>query len=234
MVNPTYFEIYGVGRYRQSEPCPRTQQQCIRRVEHIASDSDSQFTAFVFSDRLKNEISTNWGTSTIYNESGTSTRKGFETEFTVPLGNQFQFDGTYTFLIAKNSDGTRETRRPRHMVGANLHYDIWPQHNGILSLKSKTVIGNYDQDFALTGYPTNRLPDYVAIDFVGRMNLAPQTQLLFEIGNLFNRRYYDVGLQHTWQTRQFGYQPLVIAMRRAMTSPITMPRSNNSLYGRLL
>ena len=111
------------------------------------------------------------------------------------------------------------------MVGANLHYEIWPQHNGILSLKSKTVIGNYDQDFALTGCPTNRLPDYIAIDFVGRMNLAPQTQLLFEIGNLSNRRYYDVGLQHTWQTRQSSAnQPLVIAMRRAMTSPVTMPR----------
>ena len=78
------------------------------------------------------------------------------------------------------------------MVGANLHYDIWPQHNGSLSLKSKTVIGNYDQDFALTGYPTNRLPDYIAIDFVGRMDLAPQTQLVFEIGNLTNRHYYDV------------------------------------------
>ena len=160
--------------------------------EHTASDSDSQFTAFVFSDRLKNEISTNWGTSTIYNESGTSTRKGFEAEFTKPLSSQLQLDGYYTYLIAKNSDGSRETRRPRHTIGASLHYDVWPQHNGSLSLKSKTVISNYDQDFALTGWPTNRLPDYIAIDFVGRLDLAPQTQLVFEIGNLTNRRYYDV------------------------------------------
>ena len=193
VVNPTYFEIYGGwGVTGNPNLAPERNNSVSVGVEHTSSDSDSRFTAFVFSDRLKNEISTNWGTSTIYNESGTSTRKGFEAEFTAPLGNQFQFDGNYTFLIAKNSDGTRETRRPRHMVGANLHYEIWPQHNGILSLKSKTVIGNYDQDFALTGYPTNRLPDYIAIDFVGRMNLAPQTQLLFEIGNLTNRRYYDV------------------------------------------
>jgi len=193
VVNPTYFEIYGGwGVTGNPNLTPERNNSVSLGVEHTASDSDSQFTAFVFSDRLKNEISTNWGTSTIYNESGTSTRKGFEAEFTAPLGTQFQFDGNYTFLIAKNPDGTRETRRPRHMVGANLHYDIWPQHNGSLSLKSKTVIGNYDQDFALTGYPTNRLPDYIAIDFVGRMDLAPQTQLVFEIGNLTNRRYYDV------------------------------------------
>ena len=88
---------------------------------------------------------------------------------------------------------------------------MWAQHNGILSLKSKTVIGNYDQDFALTGYPTNRLPDYIAIDFVGRMDLTPQTQLLFEIGNLTNRRYYDVWGYNTRQTRQSSAnQPLVI------------------------
>jgi len=193
VVNPTYFEIYGGwGVTGNPNLTPERNNSVSLGVEHTASDSDSQFTAFVFSDRLKNEISTNWGTSTIYNESGTSTRKGFEAEFTAPLGTQFQFDGNYTYLIAKNPDGTRETRRPRHMVGANLHYDIWPQHNGSLSLKSKTVIGNYDQDFALTGYPTNRLPDYIAIDFVGRMDLAPQTQLVFEIGNLTNRRYYDV------------------------------------------
>ena len=193
VVNPTYFEIYGGwGVTGNPNLTPERNNSVSLGVEHTASDSDSQFTAFVFSDRLKNEISTNWGTSTIYNESGTSTRKGFEAEFTAPLGTQFQFDGNYTYLIAKNPDGTRETRRPRHMVGANLHYDIWPQYNGSLSLKSKTVIGNYDQDFALTGYPTNRLPDYIAIDFVGRMDLAPQTQLVFEIGNLTNRRYYDV------------------------------------------
>jgi len=193
VVNPTYFEIYGGwGVTGNPNLTPERNNSVSLGVEHTAPDSDSQFTAFVFSDRLKNEISTNWGTSTIYNESGTSTRKGFEAEFTAPLGTQFQFDGNYTYLIAKNPDGTRETRRPRHMVGANLHYDIWPQHNGSLSLKSKTVIGNYDQDFALTGYPTNRLPDYIAIDFVGRMDLAPQTQLVFEIGNLTNRRYYDV------------------------------------------
>jgi len=193
VVNPTYFEIYGGwGVTGNPNLTPERNNSVSLGVEHTASASDSQLTAFVFSDRLKNEISTNWGNSTIYNESGTSTRKGFEAEFTAPLGTQFQFDGNYTYLIAKNPDGTRETRRPRHMVGANLHYDIWPQHNGSLSLKSKTVIGNYDQDFALTGYPTNRLPDYIAIDFVGRMDLAPQTQLVFEIGNLTNRRYYDV------------------------------------------
>ena len=121
-VNPTYFEIYGGwGVTGNPNLAPERNNSVSVGVEHTASDSDSRFTAFVFSDRLKNEISTNWGTSTIYNESGTSTRKGFETEFTAPLGNQFQFDGNYTFLIAKNPDGTRETRRPRHMVGANLH-----------------------------------------------------------------------------------------------------------------
>jgi len=193
VVNPTYFEIYGGwGVTGNPNLTPERNNSVSVGVEHSASDSDSHFTAFVFSDRLKNEISTNWGTSTIYNESGTSTRKGFEAEFTTPLGTHFQFDGYYTHLVAKNPDRTRETRRPRHTVGANLHYDIWPHHNGSVSLKSKTVIGNYDQDFALTSYPTNRLPDYIAIDFVGRVNLTPQTQLVFEIGNLTNRRYYDV------------------------------------------
>ena len=64
-----------------------------------------------FNEPLKNEIVYVSSGSTYANETSTSRRRGFEIDGSVTLGSAVM-SGTYTYLIAKNNDGTIEIDAP--------------------------------------------------------------------------------------------------------------------------
>jgi vitamin B12 transporter len=193
VVNPTYFEIYGGwGIAGNPNLKPEKNKSFSMGLEYQSSSKDTQISAVAFQDILSNEISTNWGTSSIFNETGKSTRKGVELTYDKRLAKDIKINGNYTFLIAKNADSTLESRRPRHSLNFGLEYFFGPDDAGSLRIKTKSSFENYDQDFSLAGFPVNKLPDYTSVDVTGTYKLSEALTLTAEAENITDQEFYDV------------------------------------------
>ena len=142
-----------------------------------------------FNELLKNEIVYVSSGATYANETSTSRRRGFEIDGSVTLGSAVM-SGAYTYLIAKNNDGTIEIRRPRHSATASISYAPTAYVSNI-TLSARHTRDNLDSQF-WGSYAAKKLPNYTTFNLTSRADLTEAVSAVLEINNITDKSYQDV------------------------------------------
>ena len=118
------------------------------------------------------------------NEPGTSRRQGVELEASLPLGTALTLDAGYTYTSARNADGARLARVPRHDLTLGVSGDITERLSGRLTVQH---VGD-----RIDGFPLGRMPDYTVVHGRLAWALDGRTELSLRVENLFDKQYQTV------------------------------------------
>ena len=188
VVNPTYGEIYGTA-WTNGNLNLRPEKNMSVSVALKQNFRNQDFLkATLFHDKLNNEIRADAAPYTPYNETGESKRKGIELEGQFYPQPQIKISGNYTYLVAKEPNGTVEARRPRHMLNSRIEYEFIESH-GHIALSATRVVKNYDS------YPgvwaSRKLPDYTKFDLSSSFKITEELSITGQISNLFDTDFSD-------------------------------------------
>jgi vitamin B12 transporter len=197
VVNPNYGEIFGSAFQNGNLNLkPEKNVSVSVGLKQNFINQENFIKAVVFSDKLTNEISYDWTANVGYNEVGNSKRKGLELDVQFQPFPQTVISGNYSYLIAKNPDGTIEARRPRHSFNSQIEYQF-SENKGHVALSATKIAKNYDT------YPgvwaSRKLPDYTKFDLTTSLNIKSNFSITGQISNLFDKEYSD-----SWGYRSAG------------------------------
>ncbi|MFV0291914.1 MAG: TonB-dependent receptor plug domain-containing protein [Paracoccus sp. (in: a-proteobacteria)] len=195
VVNPDYSELFGGwGSIGNPDLEPEKNRGLDLGVEAILMNGRTVVDLTYFHENLENEIT--WsgiplsnGTN-YYNQSGTSKRQGIEFSGRFQASDVLTLGASYTYLDAKNPDGTVETRRPRHILGLNAEY-LFAEGRGSFAGDLYHVAGNYDTQY-FGSYATEELPDYTIVNIAAGYDLTDKVRLTGRVSNLFDNDHADV------------------------------------------
>jgi len=190
VVNPTYGEIFG-SAWVNGNPNLKPEKNVSVSVglKQDFTNQNNYIKAVVFRDKLTSEISYDSAfPSNVYNEDGNSKRNGLELDMQFQPFTQTIISGNYSYLIAKNPDGTVEARRPRHSFNSQIEYQF-AESKGHVALSATKIAKNYDS------YPgvwtPRKLPDYTKFDLTTSFNITSNFSITGQISNLFDKEYSD-------------------------------------------
>ncbi len=196
VVNPNYTELFGGWGYVGNPNLkPEENRSFDLGVEATLMDGRAVVDLTYFHEDLENEIT--WSSAArpdgtnYYNQDGTSTRRGVEIAGSYQVSDDLSFGADYTYLDAKNPDGSVETRRPRHQLGLNATY-LFAEGRGSVSGDVTYVAGNFDTESWGT-YAVKELPDYTVVNVAAGYDLTDKVRLTGRVMNLFDEDYADAG-----------------------------------------
>ena len=197
--NPGFYELYGFvdGRFI-GNPDLRPEKSTGWEVgidQSLGGDA-LRFSATYFESELEGEIFTSFPApdflATPANRTTDSDRKGVELAAQTRLGPQLTIDAAYTWLDAEEN-GVEEVRRPGDIASAALNWTA-PSDAG-----SATLVVRYNgetDDVAFTDPSfipvTERLDDFVLVNFNAEARLEGNLRLFGRVENLFDERYEQV------------------------------------------
>lgn len=188
VVNPTYGEIYGTAWTSGNLNLKPEKNMSVSVALKQNFRNQDFLKATLFHDKLNNEIRADAAPYTPYNETGESKRKGIELEGQFYPQPQIKISGNYTYLVAKEPNGTVEARRPRHMLNSRIEYEFLESH-GHIALSATRVVKNYD---SYPGVWTSRkLPDYTKFDLSSSFKITEELSITGQISNLFDTDFSD-------------------------------------------
>ena len=188
VVNPTYGEIYGTAWTNGNLNLKPEKNMSVSVALKQNFHNQDFLKATLFHDKLNNEIRADAAPYTPYNETGESKRKGIELEGQFYPQPQIKISGNYTYLVAKEPNGTVEARRPRHMLNSRIEYEFLESH-GHIALSATRVVKNYD---SYPGVWTSRkLPDYTKFDLSSSFKITEELSITGQISNLFDTDFSD-------------------------------------------
>ena len=188
VVNPTYGEIYGTAWTNGNLNLKPEKNMSVSVALKQNLHNQDFLKATLFHDKLNNEIRADAAPYTPYNETGESKRKGIELEGQFYPQPQIKIFGNYTYLVAKEPNGTVEARRPRHMLNSRIEYEFLESH-GHIALSATRVVKNYD---SYPGVWTSRkLPDYTKFDLSSSFKITEELSITGQISNLFDTDFSD-------------------------------------------
>lgn len=150
-----------------------------------------------FEDRLSNEITTVFDLATFestpVNQPGVSRRKGVEVTGDFALTDDVRLGLGYTYLDARDPDGSREVRRPMHELGLDLGYSL-PNRKTEVTLGVEHVAGLTDFDFTAPSFGGTKIPleDYTLVNLAVSHAVNDRVELTGRVENLFDARYQEV------------------------------------------
>ncbi|MGA1185915.1 MAG: TonB-dependent receptor plug domain-containing protein [Candidatus Puniceispirillaceae bacterium] len=192
VTHPSYSEINGNASWgiTGNENLVPEQNNSLSIGVKFSRDKTADYLRVVgFNELLKNEIVYVSSGATYANETSTSRRRGVEIDGSVALGPTV-ISGAYTYLIAKNKDGTIETRRPRHSATASISYTPSAYLSDI-TLSARHTRDNLDTQF-WGSYATKKLPNYTVFNLTSRADLTDSVSAVLEINNITDKSYQDV------------------------------------------
>ncbi|MEM9788497.1 MAG: TonB-dependent receptor, partial [Pseudomonadota bacterium] len=128
--------------------------------------------------------------STSINQSGDSTREGAELTGRVAATDNIDLRASYTFLDAKNPDGSVEIRRPEHELSLGGTLRAFADR-ATFTADLRHVAGNFDTEF-FGGFETRELPDITTVDIAARYALNDNFTLTSRVTNLFDEDAMEV------------------------------------------
>ncbi|WP_176249509.1 TonB-dependent siderophore receptor [Sulfitobacter sp. HGT1] len=195
VVNPSYFELFANAFGYTGNPN-------LRPEENKSFDIGAEFPVFegrgtidvtYFNEKLTDEISSlslGGGAFTYENQAGESTREGVEISGNMQATDTVSLRMSYTYLDAKNPNGSVEIRRPRHEFTLGATVETFGGR-GSVSADLRHVSANYDTQFFGT-YSTIKLPSYTTVDVAADYDLNDRVTLTGRITNLFDDDAVDV------------------------------------------
>ncbi|MBV0892440.1 TonB-dependent receptor [Paracoccus sp. Z118] len=196
VVNPVYYELLGgFGLVGNPDLEPEENRSFDIGVETTFADGRGVIDVTWFNERLENEIKSDWmglpdGTN-YYNEDGTSRREGIEIAGRYDVTDALTLGLGYTYLDAKEPDGSVEMRRPRHELSMNAALRVL-EGRGTISADLRHVRGNYDGQWWVGGAGVSKLDDYTVVNVSGSYDLTEKARIRGRVVNLFDEEYSDV------------------------------------------
>ncbi|MTH76497.1 TonB-dependent receptor plug domain-containing protein [Paracoccus aestuariivivens] len=197
LVNPSYYELYSNDTYTVGNPYlkPEKNSGFDLGVEAQLPDGRGSVDVTFFRERIEDEVTYVYGgvadgRSTYVNQSGESPHQGVEVAAKVKATEDLDIGLTYTYLDAKNPDGSVEIRRPRHELGLSATLALF-EGRGWVTADLRHVAGNYDTQF-WGASETKELPDYTTVNLSGGYDLTGNVRVTGRIVNLFDEEYSDV------------------------------------------
>lgn len=195
VVNPSYFELYADDWGYTGNPSlnPERNKSFDIGAEFAVLGGRGLIDVTYFNETLTDEITavgTGPGTFTYENQVGESDRQGVELSGTMQATDTLALRVAYTYIDAKNPDGSVEVRRPRHEFALGATLDTFGGR-GTVSADLRHVSGNFDTQF-FGAYATAELPAYTTVDVAARYELTDTLTLNGRITNLFDDDAVDV------------------------------------------
>ena len=123
-----------------------------------------------------------------FNQAGVSTRNGVEVKVVARPIVGLSLSASYTYTDAKNPDGTKELRRPRHSGGFDATYRF--AGNRALLNAGVNYTGNRD-DVGLF-FATTELDAYWVASLRGSYKVTDQMELYGRVENVFDEEYEEI------------------------------------------
>lgn len=210
LVKPSYFELfadsqYGNEIYRGNPDLkPERNEGFDFGVEIELLEGRGTLDVTYFRENLHDEIESYYaglenGNSVFSyrNQAGKSPREGVELATSLQATDALNLGLTYTYLNAKNPDGSVEVRRPRHEVGMRASYDLF-DGRGFVAGDLRHVSGNYDTQY-WGSYAAAELSSYTVVNVSGGYDINDNLRATARIVNLFDKNYMD-----TWGYATLG------------------------------
>lgn len=216
-VNPSFYELYVDDSFSLGNPdlAPERNTGFDLGIEAEVLQGRGIIDVTYFKETLEDEISYVFGgapdgsgRASYVNQDGESPREGVEVTGRLQATDTLSLALNYTWLDAKNPDGSVEIRRPEHELGLSATLAT-RDGRGSVTADLRHVAGNWDTQF-WGSYPTVELPDATTVNLAGRYDLTDRVVLTGRITNLFDadntevwgyategRRAW-VGLQARW------------------------------------
>lgn len=194
---PSFFELFGFNPdffIGNPDLQPESSKGWDAGVDYAFADGKGLASLTYFDSNLENEIFTDFGVFpfTVDNRPGTSTRDGLEFAFRVDPLEVISLSASYTYTDAKDDNGGRELRRPRHIGSLNVTYrfldnratvDLGLNYNGKMQ----------DSEFIFsTPESVVTLEDYVLGTVAASYDVTDRVQVIGRIENLFDEDYQEV------------------------------------------
>ena len=192
VTHPSYSEINGNASWGitgNANLVPEQNNSLSIGVKFSRDKTADYLRVVGFNELLKNEIVYVSSGATYANETSTSRRRGVEIDGSVGVGPTV-ISAAYTYLIAKNKDGTTEIRRPRHSATASLSYTP-DAYLSDITLSARHVGDNLDSQF-WGSYATKKLPNYTIFNLTSQADLTDSVSAVLEINNITDKNYQDV------------------------------------------
>jgi vitamin B12 transporter len=194
---PSFFELFGFNpNFFIGNPNlkPETSEGWDAGVDYAFENGQGLASLTYFDSNLKSEIFTDFTVFpfTVKNRGGTSTRDGVEASLRYLPLDSVQLSASYTYTDAKDDNGSRELRRPRHTGSVNATYrfledratiDFGLNYNGTM----------HDSEFIFaTPETVVTLDDYILGTVAASYALSDAVELIGRVENLFDENYQDV------------------------------------------
>lgn len=146
----------------------------------IELENEISFVSCPFTDPANLDFSCQPGTiSTLENQPGTSTRRGLELAADMPVTDSLNIFGNYTYLDAKDADGGKANRVPRHDLTLGASASFGDRLSGIAAVQH--VADYRDGSVAMD--------DYTVANATLTYQLNDRAEAYLRVENLFDSEY---------------------------------------------
>jgi vitamin B12 transporter len=196
IVNPRYGELFDNNAFSRGNPnlIPEKNRSFDLGVEFPVFQGRGTIDVTYFNETLTDEIAYDGfavaPAPTYRNDIGDSTREGIEVSGDIQASDTVALRMSYTYLDAKNPDGSVEIRRPRHEFSIGTTVDTFGGR-GSVSADMRFVSANFDTQFFGT-FATTKLPSYATVDVAADYELNDRLTLTGRVTNLFDDDAVDV------------------------------------------
>ncbi|KFI30408.1 TonB-dependent receptor [Haematobacter massiliensis] len=206
LVKPSYYELFANDGYTLGNPAlkPERNTGYDIGVEAEVLNGRGLIDVTYFNEKMADEITYVFGgapdgRATYINQRGKSPREGVEIAGRFAATDALNLSVSYTYLDAKNPDGTVEVRRPRHELGLEATQQVL-NGRGSLTADIRYVSGNYDTQY-WGFYDTKELGNYTLVNLSAGYDLTENLRATARVVNLFDKEYMEV-----WGFRSQGRQ----------------------------
>lgn len=167
-----------------------------------------RLSATLFTSKVTDLITGDGPTS--INVAGTSTRQGAELDLDYEASDWLRLGVTYAYTDARDAEGARIARQPRHQLGLRAGGDF-AAGRGHAWAELRHVAGSYDLEWYNTAWPavpaSTKLPDFTTVNLAAQYQLTDNLVLTGRVVNLFDRDYSEAwGYYGQGRTAYLGVQ----------------------------
>lgn len=195
---PSLLELFGnfpgAGFVSNPDLVPEESLGWDAGIELATPDRKALIDVTYFSQNLKNEIDFSFfPLFTSFNRTGESKREGVEIAGHVDLTNAVRIGASYTYLKAREDDGSQEVRRPRHSGRADLNYSF---AEGLGNLNVATAYNGEMLDLAFNNFTFAAVPvqldEYWLVTAAASYKVSPGIEIYGRVENLLDEKYSEV------------------------------------------
>lgn len=197
ILNPQYYQLVGgYGTVGNPDLTPEENSSLDAGLEYSLPDGRGLIDVTWFRERLKDEIVYSAapmpGGANYRNLDGTSRREGVEIAARYDLTDQLSVGAAYTYLDARNPDGSVAVRRPRHELGLNATLRTFGGR-GWLSADLRHVADLRDTEWwhGWGNEKVTRLPDFTVVNIAASYDLTDKARLTARVNNLLDESYHE-------------------------------------------